>query len=75
LSSRILTGSRISPGLMPSKKRRKEKSRAVFNGDRMFRIKKLTELEDANEIYVDVLFPELYDEVLESLRRGIKYIC
>jgi predicted peroxiredoxin len=32
----------------------------------------LTEMEDANEIYIDAPFPELYDEVFELLRRGIK---
>ena len=38
----------------------------------MFGVKKLTELEDAGEIYIDALFSELYDEILELLRRGVK---
>jgi len=54
------------------KKRGKYKTHAVFDGSRVFRVKKLIELEDAGEIYVDALFPELYGEVLELLRRGIK---
>jgi len=54
------------------KKRRKHKIHAVFDGGRVFRVGKLTELEDAGEIYIDALFPELYDEILESLRRGVR---
>jgi len=54
------------------KKRRKEKMHAVFDGGRVFRVKRLMALEDAGEIYIDSLFPELYDEILESLRRGVK---
>ena len=54
------------------KKRGKHKMHAVFDGGRVFRVKKLTELEDASEIYVDTLFPQVYDEVLELLRRGVR---
>ena len=54
------------------KKRGRNKDHAVFDGDRVFRVGRLIELEDASEIYVDALFPELYGEVLELLRRGIK---
>ena len=54
------------------KRRGREKIHAVFDGERVFRVKKLTELDDAGEIYIDAMFPELYDEILESLRRGVK---
>jgi len=54
------------------KKRGKYKTHAVFDGSRVFRVKKLTELEDAAEIFIDALFPEIYDEVLELLRRGVR---
>jgi len=54
------------------KKRGRHKTHAVFDGGRVFRVKKLTELEDASEIYVDTLFPQVYDEVLELLRRGVR---
>jgi len=54
------------------KKWRKEKTHAVFDGGRVFGVKKLTELEDASEVFIDALFPELYEEVLELLRRGVK---
>jgi len=54
------------------KKRRKHKTHVVFDGSKVFRVGKLTELEDAGEIYVDALFPELYEEVLELLRGRTK---
>jgi hypothetical protein len=54
------------------KKRRKEKVHVAFDGNKVFRVKKPTELEDASEIYVDALFPELYDEVLELLRKNVR---
>jgi len=54
------------------KKRGKHKTHVVFDGSRVFKVKKLTELEDASEIHIDALFSEMYDEVLELLRRGVK---
>jgi hypothetical protein len=54
------------------KKRGREKVHVTFDGSRVFRVKRLTELGDAGEIFIDSLFPELYDEVLELLRRGAK---
>jgi len=54
------------------KRRGKQKTHAVFDGERIFKVRRLTELEDAAEIYVDVLFPELYEEVLELLRGRTK---
>jgi len=56
------------------KKRGKNKTHAVFDGSRVFRVRKLTELEDAAEVYIDAMFPELYDEVLELLRNGVR-VC
>jgi len=54
------------------KKRGRKKIHAVFDGGRVFRVGRLSELEDASEVFIDALFPELYDEILESLRRGVK---
>ena len=54
------------------KKRGEHKMHAVFDGDRVFRVKKLTELEDVAEIYIDALFPQIYGELMELLRRGVK---
>ncbi|MCF3653195.1 MAG: hypothetical protein L2C94_003405 [Aigarchaeota archaeon] len=54
------------------KKRRKNKTHVVFDGDRTFKVNRLTELEDAGEVFIDTLFPEIYDEVVELLRRGVR---
>ena len=56
------------------KKRRKHKTHVVFDGSRVFRVERLTELGDAAEVYIDAMFPELYDEVLELLRNGVR-VC
>jgi hypothetical protein len=48
------------------------KTHVIFDGNRVFKVKKLTELEDASEIFIDALFSELYDKVLELLRRGTR---
>jgi len=45
------------------KGRRKEKTHVAFEGDKIFRVGRLSGLEDAGEIYIDVVFPELYYEV------------
>ena len=42
--------------------RKKHKTHAVFDGGRVGR---LTELEDASEIYIDALFPQIYGELIE----------
>ena len=39
------------------KGRRKYKMHAVFDGSRVFRVGRLTELEDAGEVYIDAMFP------------------
>ena len=62
----------VDVAIPPDKKRWRHKTHVVFDGDRIFKVRKLTELEDASEIYIDSLFQELYDEVLELLRKGIK---
>jgi hypothetical protein len=38
----------------------------------VFRVKKLTELEDAAEVFIDSLFPQIYNEVLELLEREVR---
>jgi len=54
------------------KKRKRHKTHAVFDGVRVFRVKKLTELEDASEIYIDALFPQIYEELMELIERNVK---
>jgi hypothetical protein len=52
--------------------KRRRKLHCVYDGQKILRIRKLTKLRNANEIYIDSLFPEVYDEVLELLKRGVK---
>ncbi|MCF3652813.1 MAG: hypothetical protein L2C94_001345 [Aigarchaeota archaeon] len=54
------------------KKRRKHKTHAVFDGGRVFRVRRLTELDDASEIYIDAMFPQIYEELMELIRRSVK---
>ena len=52
--------------------KRKRKPHVVFDGERIYEIDKLIKLKDVDEVFIDTLFPEIYEEVLELLRRGIK---
>jgi len=54
------------------KKRGKSKSHMVFDGSRVFRVGRLTELEDAGEVYIDAIFPQIYEELLELIEKGVK---
>jgi hypothetical protein len=52
--------------------KRRQKLHCVFDGQKVIKIRKLTKLRNANEIYIDTLFPEVYNEILELLKRGVK---
>jgi len=53
-------------------KRKKRKSHYVYDGEKVFEVNKLTKLKNVDEVFIDSLFPEIYEEVLELLKRGIK---
>jgi hypothetical protein len=55
---------------VPNDKRRK--LHVVFDGERTFGIRKLTELKDASEVFIDTLNSKLYDEILELLKKDVK---
>ena len=40
--------------------------------EKVFKIWKLTDLKDVGEVFIDTLFPENYDEVLELLKNNVK---
>jgi hypothetical protein len=44
----------------------------AFDGQKILRVRKLTKLKDASEVFIDTLFPKICDEVLQLLSRGIK---
>ncbi|MCL7384330.1 MAG: hypothetical protein LZ174_08590 [Thaumarchaeota archaeon] len=50
----------------------RQKLHCVYDGQKIIKIRRLTKLRNAGEIYIDTLFPEVYDEVLELLKRGVK---
>ena len=52
--------------------KRKKKPHVVFDGEKVFQINKMTRLENVDEVFIDTLFPEIYEEVLELLKRGVK---
>jgi len=54
------------------KKRERNKNHTVFDGNRVFKVKKLTELKDATEVFIDSLFPQIYEDVLELLEKGVR---
>jgi len=47
------------------------KPNMVFDGEKAFAVSSLTEIR-AEEVYIDVLHQEIYREVLEVLKRGVK---
>jgi len=51
---------------------KRKKPHVVFDGERVFQINKLTKLKNVDEVFIDTLFPEIYEEVLELLKRGVK---
>jgi len=52
---------------MPEGERKKKKN-AVYDGGTVFWVDRLVRLSDAGEIYVDALFPRIFDEAGASSR-------
>jgi hypothetical protein len=52
--------------------KRRQKLHYAFDGQKILKIRKLTRLKDASEIFIDSLFPEIYNEILELLRKDTK---
>jgi hypothetical protein len=44
----------------------------VFDGEKTFKVSRLTKLKNINEVFIDTLFPEVYNDVLRLLKRGVK---
>jgi len=45
---------------------------AVYDGEKVLKIDDLRKFPDAKEVYLDALFPRIFDEVKELLGRGVK---
>jgi hypothetical protein len=54
------------------KRRRRDKAHVVFDGSRVFRVRRLMELKDASEVYIDAIFPQIYEELLELTEKGVR---
>jgi len=54
---------------------RSRKPHVCYDGEKTFEIYDLTRLKDYDKIFIDALFPEIYDEIMELLRKGIKIYC
>ena len=56
------------------KRRRNSKGHphVVFDGERFYEVDRLTKLEDAEEVYIDSLFPTIYPDILRLLRKRVK---
>jgi hypothetical protein len=48
------------------KKWGEHKMHTVFDGNKVFKVGRLTEL-DAKEIYIDLLLPQIYEELMELI--------
>jgi hypothetical protein len=62
----------VDVAIPADKKRGRGKVHTAFDGSRVFRVKKLTELKDAAEVYVDAVFPQIYEELMELIEGGVK---
>jgi len=52
--------------------KKKRKPHVVFDGEKVFEVNKLTKLKDVDEVFIDTLFLDIYEEVLKLLKRGVK---
>jgi len=52
---------------------KRKKRHAVYDGEKVFRIDDLRKLPDAGEVYLDALFPQIFDEVKGLLERVSRY--
>jgi hypothetical protein len=52
--------------------KRKQKLHYVYDGQKVIKVRRLMKLRNADEIYIDSLFPEIYNEILELLKKGVK---
>jgi hypothetical protein len=50
----------------------RQKLHYAFDGEKMLKLRRLTRLKDASEVFIDSLFPEVYNEILELLKKDMK---
>jgi hypothetical protein len=52
--------------------KQRQKLHCVYDGRKIIKVRRLTKLRNADEIYIDSLFPEIYNEILELLKKSTK---
>jgi len=52
--------------------KRRRRLHTVFDEEKTFKVSRLTKLKNINEVFIDTLFPENYNDILRLLRRGVK---
>jgi len=52
--------------------KKKRKPHVVYDGKKIYKVNKLASVRNIDEVYIDSLFPEIYEEVLELLKKGVK---
>jgi len=52
--------------------KQRQKPHVVYDGDKTFKVSRLTKLKNVDEVFIDSLFPEVYNDVLRLLKRSVK---
>jgi hypothetical protein len=52
--------------------KRRRRLHTVYDGEKTFKVSRLTKLKNVDEVFIDSLFPENYNDILRLLRRGVK---
>ena len=51
---------------------KREKPHYVYDDEKIYKVSKLTKLKGVDEVFIDTLFPEIYEEILELLKKNVK---
>jgi hypothetical protein len=52
--------------------KRRQKLHYAFDGEKILKVRRLTKLKDASEVFIDSLFPEIYADILWLLKKDVK---
>jgi hypothetical protein len=52
--------------------KQRQKPHVVYDGERIFKVSRLTKLKSISEVFIDTLFPEVYNDISRLLKRGVK---
>ena len=55
--------------------KRRRKPHICYDGEKTFKVDALTKLKDYDKIFIDTLFPEIYDETMKLLKKGVEIYC